>query len=197
MKTIKFLMLIFFSSFLLTTAQAQGFKTPAEGNAAIYFVRVSSWGSLTSFEYFRNEEFIGVFKGKNYMRFEYPAGKQLFWASSEDKEFLECDLQAGKIYVVLVNIEMGAWKARIGLEPVTSTTHKAFDRIINLVNEKNPVVTSQAKIDKTKRKLARKDFVNTVMDKYNTIWKGGGNIKQISADMFMPIEALKLKTPIK
>lgn len=74
----KKLTLLLLSIIICTTAFPQGFTPPAEGNAAVYFVRVSSYGGAVSFEYFHNEEFIGVFKGKNYIRYECPAGKTSF-----------------------------------------------------------------------------------------------------------------------
>ncbi|OYT16450.1 MAG: hypothetical protein B7C24_07790 [Bacteroidetes bacterium 4572_77] len=183
------LLLIGFVLFSLS-ASSQGFTSPANGNAAVYFVRVSGYGGAASFEYFHNQDFISVFKGKNYMRYECPAGEHLFWASSEDKEFLDCDLAAGETYLVLVNIEMGAWKARVGLEPVT-IDNKDFDRVMALVQKKKPIVTSEAKIQSTTRKLAKRDFVETVMERYQTEWKNSPHTQTINPDMFIPKELLK------
>ncbi len=185
-----FLLFVIITITSLGTLFSQGFQPPSEGKAVIYFARVSSYGGLVSFEYFRNEEFIGVFKGKNYMRYECPPGKQLFWASSEDKEFLQCDLEAGKTYVVLVNIEMGAWKARLGLEPITAE-HKVFKRVKKLINRKKPIVTSKAKIVKTTKKLKKRHFVEKVMRKYEKSWKNKRNTKVISKDMYIPQDKLK------
>jgi len=70
------------------------------------------------------------------MRYECPEGEQLLWASSEDKEFLKCDLKAGETYLVLVNIQMGAWKARVDLEPLTVESEN-FERAKSLVNKKD------------------------------------------------------------
>jgi len=171
-------------------AFSQGFTPPAEGKAAIYFVRVSDYGALVSFEYFHNKEFIGIFKGKNYMRFEYPAGEHLFWASSEDKEFVKCDLKAGESYMVLVNIEMGAWKARVGLEPL-DPKNDAFERAKNVVKKQKPVVTPESKIKETQKKLDDRDFTEDIMKRYETEWKNAANTKTMSADMFIPKELLK------
>jgi hypothetical protein len=91
------------------------------------------------------------------MLFEYPAGKHLFWASSEEKEFLNCTLKAGETYVVLVNIEMGVWKARIGPESLVKED-PAFSRAKALVMETAPFVTSKAKIKSTQQKLEERGF---------------------------------------
>ncbi len=189
MKSIHTFSLAVMAIFLAMPAFSQGFKPPADGNAVVYFVRVSNWGGATSFEYFHNQDFIGIFKGKNYMRYECPAGEHLFWASSEDKEFLRCDLKAGETYIVLINIEMGAWKARVGLEPVTAD-NEDFDRVKELVYSKEPVVTPESKIRSTQAKLDDRGFTENIMDRYETEWIDGPNTKIISPDMFIPKEML-------
>ena len=66
MKKLIVLTTIILSGFI--SISAQGFQPPAEGNAVIYFARVSSYGGAASFEYFHLDKYIGVFKGKNYRR---------------------------------------------------------------------------------------------------------------------------------
>jgi hypothetical protein len=190
MNKIKTLMIVLVATCATLPVFSQGFTPPADGNAAIYFVRVSDYGALVSFEYFHQQEFIGIFKGKNYMRFEYPAGEHLFWASSEDKEFLKCDLKAGETYVVLVNIEMGAWKARIGLEPVL-VTNDDFDRVKKVIQSKAPIVTPEAKLKSTQKSLDERGFTKEMMERYETEWKNAKNTKTISQDMFIPKEKLQ------
>jgi len=123
------------------------------------------------------------------MRFEYPAGKHLFWASSEDKEFLNCDLKAGETYMVLVNIEMGAWKARIGLEPL-DPANDAFERAIEVIKSQKPVVTPESKLKDTQAKLDERGFTEEIMKRYETEWKNAKNTKTIRQDMFIPKEKL-------
>lgn len=164
--------------------------TEEYSNAVVYFVRVSNFGFAVSFEYFDNDKFIGIFKGKNYMRYECPAGERLLWASSEDKEFLRCNLKAGETYIVLVNIEMGAWKARIGLEPITAD-HKVFERAKELVLAQKPVETPTDKIQSTQKKLEERGFIENIMKRYEAEWKNAKNTKVISEDMFIPKDKLK------
>jgi hypothetical protein len=182
-----FLIVILFSS---SSLFSQGFTPPTSLNAAVYFVRVSSYGGAISFEYFHNQKFIGIFKGKNYMRFEFPEGEHLLWASSEDKEFLKCNFKAGETYIVLVNIEMGAWKARVGLEPLT-IENEDFERVKALVNKNKPILTSESKIQLTQQKLDERGFIENIMTRYEREWKNSKNTKTISADMFIPKDKLK------
>lgn len=160
---------------------AQGFQPPADGKAVVYFVRVSSMGFAINFEYFDGDQYIGAFKGKNYMRYECEPGTHLLWASSENKEFITADLQAGGTYVVIVDIAMGIGKARVGLSPITASATEVFARAKELVKTEPPQITPQEKIDKMNIKL--KDFIAEKLNKYETTWKHEKNFPRISPDM--------------
>ena len=175
---------------LSVPAFSQGFTPPAEGNAAVYFVRVSNYGGSTSFEFFHGDQFIGIFKKKNYMRYECPAGPALLWASSENKEFLDCDLKAGETYLVLINIYPGGFKARVGLAPVTAE-HEDFERMKALVLDKKPVVTDEEVIQSTQKKLEERGFIEEILQRYETDWKNKPATEVISQDMFIPRELLE------
>lgn len=188
MKKIVLLFVIAVSG-LSTSVFSQGFTPPGDSNAVVYFVRVSGYGGAVSFEFFNDKEFIGIFKGKNYMRYECLPGEHLLWASSENKEFLNCDFKAGETYLVLVNIEMGAWKARVDLEPLT-LENKDFERVKKLINKKKPIVTPESKIQSTQMKLDKRGFTENIMERYERDWKHSDNTKTISANMFIPKDEL-------
>ncbi len=190
MKNIKSFLLILIALCLSPTVRSQGFTPPADSNAVVYFVRVSNYGKGVSFEYFHNQKFIGIFKGKNYLRYECPAGENLLWASSEDKEFLNCNFKAGETYMVLINIEMGAWKARVGLEPLT-IENEDFERAKEVVNGRKPVVTPESKIQSTQKKLDDRGFIENIMERYENEWKNSKHTKIISEDMFILKELLQ------
>mgnify|MGYP000208879411 CR=1 FL=1 len=191
MKTMKSLAL--FSILLLVALQtkAQGFPPPAEGKAAIYFARVSMFGGAISFQYFHNDEFVGQFKGKNYMRMEVDPGEQLFWASSENKEFLTADLEAGKTYIVVVDIIMGIGKARVGFSVLDNSNTDVRDRAIKLINSKAPIVTKESTMKKVNAKLEKKNFIPEKLEMYEKVWKKEKNFKHLSKDMAIPAELLK------
>ena len=168
---------------------AQGFKPPADGKAVVYFVRVTSLGFAVGFQYFDQDKYIGLFKGKSYFRYECDPGKHLLWASSENKEFLTADLKAGGTYVVIVDVAMGIGKARVGLTPVGDTNTEAFKRARGLVHKKPPEVNEQEKIDKMQVKL--KGFMADKLKMYEEHWKAEKNFKSIEADMALSEDALK------
>lgn len=181
-----FLLMILTAGF--TPLHSQGFKPPSPGKAVVYFCRVSNYGGGVSFEFFHQDKYIGVFKGKKYLRYECDPGNQLLWASSENKEFITSDLKEGGTYIVIVDIIMGAWKARVGFTPITAEDER-FLRAKELIEKEPPVVTPQKKIDDMNAKLAT--FIPEQLQKYNDIWKAEKNFKHISADMAIPPEAMK------
>lgn len=195
MKAIRIGLLIVMCFVASTYSMAKGFTPPAEGNAVVYFARVSNYGGAVSFEFFHNEEFIGIFKKMNYMRVEVKAGEHLFWASSENKQFVKANLEAGKTYIVLVNIKMGAWKAQLDLDPqdVTNPNQtEELQRAIALINSKDPVVTPQSLIDSTTEKLKSRDFVGNIMERYSNEWQHKSNyVKPLPATMYIPEEKLR------
>ena len=172
-----------------TAIFAKGFQPPSEGKTVVYFARVTKWGGPVGFDFFHQDKYIGTFKNKNYMRYECDPGKQLFWASSENKEFITSDLVAGKSYIVIVNVIMGAWKGRVGLEPISVKDVEKFDRAKELIMERDPVVTSTEEINDTNKEMA--DFIKEKLDQYNEEWKKEKDFNHISPEMALPPEAMK------
>ena len=174
-----------FACFTITFSQ--GFQPPQPGKAVVYFARVTKMAYAVSFEFFHQDKYIGIFKGQNYMRYELDPGQQLLWASSENKEFVTCDLKEGGTYIILVDVIMGAMKARVGFNPITSTDDR-FQRAKDLIMEKAPIETPPDKIEKMNKKLA--EFIPEQLRKYEEIWKAEKNFKHISADMAIPEDAM-------
>lgn len=166
------------------TIFAQGFQPPADGKAVVYFARVTKYGKPTGFEFFHQDKYIGIFKGDQYMRYECDPGAQLFWASSENKEFITADLEVGKSYVIVVDVIMGAWKARVGLTPLDISDAETWGRVKKLIEKRAPVEIPQAKMDKMNKKLEK--FIVEKLEMYESTWKQERNFKHVSADMAIP-----------
>ena len=181
--------LVLFSLTGLYTVNAQGFKPPADGKAVVYFVRVTKYGKPTAFEFFHQDKYIGAFKGDQYMVYECDPGTQLFWASSENKEFLTAELEAGKTYVVVVDVIMGAMKARVGLTPLDLSDTETWGRVKKLINGRPSTVTPEDKIEKMNKKLEK--FIAEKLEMYETTWKNEHDFHHLSADMAIPEEELK------
>jgi hypothetical protein len=130
---------ILFVTLLLTSiiTLAQEIKLPAEGKAVVYFARVSALGFAINFTYFDSTQLIGKFNGTGYIRYECDPGKHVFWARSENRSFVEADLEAGKIYFIEAIPQMGALKAGVDLEPIDpAEDEKRVKKILKLLNRK-------------------------------------------------------------
>ena len=174
----KLILLTFFCAIGIYTISAQGFQPPSKGKAAIYFVRVTKYGKPTSFEFFHQDKYIGAFKGDQYMRYECDPGTHLFWASSENKEFITADIEAGKSYIIKVNVIMGAMKARVGLVPLDFSDNEIWDKVTKLVNSNAPIITPEAKIVKMNKKLSK--FISEKIEMYESTWKEEKDFKHVN-----------------
>ena len=166
------------------------FYPPAEGNACVYFVRVTVYGGAMPFEFFHGDKIIGRITGLAYMRYELPAGEALLWTSSENKVFVEAELEAGGTYLILVNVKMGMWTARVDLEPIDEN-NEDFQRVCDHVTDKGPMQVSEASLEQSQKKLEERGFIEDMLERYEKKWKKDKNItKQMTADMAIPPELL-------
>ena len=167
-------------------AFTQGFQPPAKGKAVVYFTRVNFMITSESeaFEFFHQDKYIGVFKGIQYIRYECDPGEQLFWASFNNYEFITADLEAGKTYIVMVDMIQGFTKIRIGLTPISTNNTKDFEKAKVLINKYAPTVTSGDKIANMNKKLEK--FIVEKLEMYESTWKNRKNFKHLSSDMAIP-----------
>src|SRR5687768_7278818 len=88
--------------FLLITISliAQNIEPAPPDKAVIYFTRTGSLGLAINFSYFDSTKLVGVFNGPKYIRYECEPGTHLFWARSENRSFIEGEVEAGKIYFI-------------------------------------------------------------------------------------------------
>ncbi len=96
MKKIIPLLLVIFA----INVQAQELKKPSERKAMVYFTRVEALGFLINFKYFDGEKYLGKFNYGKYLAYECDPGKHIFWAKSENSDFVEADLEPNKIYIL-------------------------------------------------------------------------------------------------
>jgi|GEM_PF-714487 len=166
---------------------AQGIQPPSKGKAVVYFIPANSGAN---FEYFHQDKYIGAFKSNHYLRYECDPGKQLFWASSENKYFLTAELKEGGIYIVMVYATIGGWKSHVQLVPlVMNNDQKEFKFAKKLINSRRPVSISERKLAKMNLKL--KDFIYIKLNMYNERWKLEKYFNNMTAEMAIPEEAFK------
>jgi hypothetical protein len=152
----------------------QDIKPAPEGKAVVYFVRTASAGFAINFTYFDSAKVIGRFNGPKYLRYECEPGKHLFWARSENRDFVEADVEAGKIYFIEAIPQMGAIKAGVGLQPIDSTDAKKIKKILKLIKKKDSESFTPEELAKETRNF--KEVIERGLEKYD---QEKGNTKKI------------------
>jgi hypothetical protein len=167
---------------------AQGFQPPAEGKAAVYFIRVSNMSFGVTFEYFQQDKFVGEFKGKGYMRYECDPGEHLFWASAENTDYMTSDIKAGGTYIVIVDVFFGG---HLGFHPITEKDKELFAQAKALINGNPPIITTEKVFLKKKEKHTKS--IPEKLKLYNEKYKidPEKNFKHITADMAILPDAMK------
>ena len=155
-------------------------ETNADEKATVYFVRASSLGAVINFALSDGEQVIGRINGMKYMRYECEPGKHLFWARSENKSFVEAELEPGKTYLIDVIPQMGGIKAGVALMPVDKSNYK-LKRIQKLVSKKEPVSFDANELAKLQSKFT--EVIERGMSRYEKRKAKDGTIRILSSDM--------------
>lgn len=159
---------------------SQDIPPAPQDKAVIYFVRTSSLGFAINFSYFDSATFIGKTSGTNYVRYECEPGRHVFWARSENRAFVEAEVDAGKIYFLEVIPEMGALKAQVDLKPVNPSDEKTMQKIFKLMKKKSPETFTEEQL----RQDENKDVIARGLDKYNDDKAAGRTMKKLDKAAF-------------
>lgn len=173
---------IFVSTFSLSQSPAPEIPPTPADKAVVYFVRPSAMGFAINFTYFDSLQVIGRFNGPKYIRYECEPGKHLFWARSENKDFVEADIEAGKIYFIEALVKMGAIKAGVELSPVDPKDTKKMERILKLMSKKPSESFTKEQLETETKSFD--DVIAKGFVKYNEDKKTGKGIKILDKTMF-------------
>jgi hypothetical protein len=158
----------------------QNIPPAPENKAVVYFVRTSSLGFAINFSYFDSATFIGKTNGPNYIRYECEPGKHVFWVRSENRSFVEAELDAGKIYFLEAIPEMGALKAQVELKPVDPVDGKTMQKIFKLINKRSPETFTEEQLKQNENM----DVITRGLDKYNDDKATGKKIRKLEKTAF-------------
>jgi len=172
---------------------AQGFKKPADGKAAVYFTRTVTYGSKMLIDIFDGEEYVAYSVGKGYSVYECNPGKHVFWVSAENTDFITADLEAGKIYIAQVYVYPGVMKGRVSLVPNSPKDTKldGYNASIEIVNKIVAKEMRDKSYTKRKDKFTSKAYMTKKMEGYKTTIEGKKEVPNMSKDMFVDPKELK------
>jgi len=160
----------------------QGITPAPADKAVVYFVRDSDYGFAINFSYFDSDKLFGLFAGKGYIRYECSPGTHLFWARSENKDFVEAEVEAGKIYFIQAIVQMGFVKAGVRLQPLDPNNTKKMKGILKVINKKQPESMTE---DDLKIETANfKDVIDRGLGKYREEKEKGYSFERLEKTMF-------------
>lgn len=161
--------------------RAQTIPPAPEDKAVVYFARPSGLGFAINFTYFDSATLVGRFNGGKYIRYECAPGHHIFWARSENKDFVDADVDAGKIYFIEAVPRMGALKAAVSLDPVDPKDPKQMKNILKMMSKKPPESPTQEDLAEDQRHSV--DLVIKGMEKYKEN-KTKGKVGQLLSSMY-------------
>lgn len=163
--------------------QAQEFAPPKKGKSVIYFVRMEAGVfSMADFYFFDTDKLIGYFHGAKYIRYECEPGEHLFWARSENRDFITANLLKDKVYLIEAVPVLGAIKDGVRLDFLDLNDHIIKERLTKIL-AKEPVTLTDEKRKKKTEEL--KDPVAKGLAKYKEEVAAGKKMLRIEKGMFV------------
>ena len=157
----------------------QGFQPPAFGKSVVYIAELNALGGISNFYFFNNDKFIGSLIGRGYFRYECDPGKQLFWASSENTNFLTADLLPNAIYVIIADVNMGFSDFQVSLRPVDAAD-SAVPKVEDMTYDKPSYNTAAQLAAKTEYFAQR---IKKNLKRYDKLKSKGAFIPNLSPSM--------------
>jgi len=154
---------------------------PAD-KAVVYFIRYSSLGFAINFSYYDSTKLIGKFNGPKYTRYECEPGAHLFWARSENRDFIEADLEAGRIYFIEAVPQMGGIKAGVQLRPVDYADEKKMKKIMKLLNTKSSETFTSQELEEDTKKM--EEIITRGLEKYREEKEKGNKNERLEKAMY-------------
>ncbi len=173
------LFFVVFSGLSAVSAQKvtnQSIDKPATGKSLVYILKTGA-GMLLNFRVYDKDKFLGAIPSGKYLVYECDPGEHLFWAVSENRDYVEANLEPDSVYVLNAEGQMGAFIASVSLRPLKPTEFrdkKVFYQVIKN-DKKMPYQPSQ---DTKTENIAK------AMEKYNELKSRNANkIAVLSSDM--------------
>ena len=169
-----------FSFFANAQEINQEIKKPKEGKALVYFVRSNSVGFALNFRVYDKDKFLGQLVFNEYIVYECEPGQHVFWAASENRDFVEADLEENKTYVIDVRGQMGAFIVGVNVVPLKPNDKRAQKDLYKIVKNENMVLYNPS----IANSVDKQENIKNGMEKYNELKERKSNkIKVLTRNM--------------
>ena len=178
MKTIKYIITTIFLSVTIGLS-SQTLKKPKEGKALVYIMRSNNLGGTMNFRVYDKDLFLGALPSRAYFMYECDPGKHLFWAASENRDFVEANIEANKTYVIDLRAKIGLVITAVGVEPYSPDNKRHVKRINKVI--KKHINANIVEASKTEEKI---ENIKKALKAYNNIKdKEHSKIKKLTPNM--------------
>lgn len=168
--------------FSISSGFCQSITSAPADKAVIYFVRPSSLGFAINFSYFDSTKLIGKFNGPRYIRYECEPGNHIFWVKAENRDYVEADVDAGRIYFIEAIPCMGAIKAAVQFIPLDLKNEKEMKKVMELLDKKPSESFTVLELEIETQKL--EDAIARGMAKYKEDKEKGVVFERIEKNMY-------------
>ncbi len=181
---------------IASLVSAQDLKVPSQGKSLVYFTRYDAAGFLINFKYFDGDKYLGKFNHGKYLIYECEPGNHVFWAKSENIDFIDANLKADKTYIIDSKPQMGAIKAGVKLVVFNKQLNN-YDRykkrIFKSLENGKPYVSNEQEIKKDEEEL--KELIIKGLEKFNKLKlnKESSKIEFILPEMYYEKTYFKVK----
>lgn len=134
--------------FGLNTLLAQSIEKPSEGKALVYIAKTGA-GPLVNFRIYDGDKFLGALSGFQYMVYECDPGEHLFWAASENRDYVEANLEANSVYVLNAEGQLGAFIAGVNFKPLNPNDFKDRKLFYQVIKHLTKSENKDASADKS------------------------------------------------
>lgn len=182
MKNLNKILLVFVFFLGFTSASSQKVTTqeidkPAEGKSLVYILRTGA-GPLLNFRIYDKDKYLGALSGFKYLVYECEPGPHVFWAASENRDYIEANLEANSVYVLNAEGQMGAFIASVSfvpLNPEAFTDKRTFYQVVKGAKKQQFVPNNEDKSENIRVGLAKYNDLKSSDSKkikvLNAAWK--------------------------
>jgi len=178
-----------FIIFILSSSSlfAQDSLSISKGKVEVYIIRngfANIANTLSTINLYNDCKYIGGLKGFKYIKYECDAGKQLFWGTADNKDFLELDLQVGQIYIIEVTDKLGFYKGCLKLRLVLPNTED-YTFLKSRIERKKPSRIDPKEIEG--KNIMRKEYILKTLAKYESKKQKEMSFKNDSIKFSLPV----------
>jgi hypothetical protein len=142
-------------------------------------MRSNDLGGAINFRVYDNDLFLGALPSRAYFTYECDPGEHLFWAASENRDYVEANLEVDKTYVIDLRAKIGLVITAVGVEPY-SPENKRHVKRVNKVIKKH---INANVVDATRTKEKEENIIKALAAYQKIKDDEFSKIKKLTADM--------------